>query len=378
MTTTDWSLSETDVLSRVGDALADDRDDVLATVIDVEGSAYRRPGAKMLIRPDDTAGSITAGCLEDEVARVGGEVRESGEPRIETYDLTGGDDALWGHGMGCNGIITVLLEPVDERHRPVVETVAAHEPVAVATVVGGAGTVGERAWYRPDEGFAGGLDEQIREALAGPAAELLGDGGADVVEVETDDGPIEVFVDGIDVPSHLVVLGSGPDVVPVVDLAKRVDFRVSVVSFRGARANRERFPGADAVLSSSPAALGDDLSFDDETYVVVMTHNFVDDGLALETLLDTRVPYIGLMGPRERFEELREEFDDEVSMTGEDVERVHTPIGLDLGGDSPYEVAYSIVGEVLAVANGRSSGHLSARAGPIHDRRDLDAGVAPE
>ena len=376
MTTTDWSVPETEVLSRVGDALDDGRTDVLATVIDVEGSAYRRPGAKMLIRGDETAGSITAGCLEDDVARIGSEVRESGESRIETYDLTGGDDALWGHGMGCNGIITVLLEPVDERHRPVVEAVAAHEPIAVATVVGGAGTLGERAWFHPADGFTGDLDAQLQAELAGPAAELLDEGGADVVEVETDDGAVEVFVDGVDVPPHLVVLGSGPDVVPVADLAKRVDFRVTVVSFRGARASEERFPGADSVVSSSPADLADAVALDDETYVVVMTHNFVDDGLALETLLDTDVPYVGLMGPRERFEELREEFDG--GSLGGDVDRLYTPIGLDLGGESPYEVAYSIVGEVLAVANGRSSGHLSARAGPIHDRRDLDAGLTPE
>jgi len=378
MTRTDWSVPETEVLSGVGDALDAGRDDVLATVIDVEGNAYRRPGAKMLIRDDDTAGSITAGCLEDEVARLGREVRETGDPHVETYDLTGDDDALWGRGMGCNGIITVLLEPITESYRPVVDASAAGEDIGVVTVVDG-DRLGERAYYTPEEEFAGGLTDDLRDELAEPTAGLLAEGNSDTIRIETDDGTIEVFVDGIRAPSHLVIFGSGPDVEPVVDLATRVELRVTVVSFRGAHASEERFPEADTVRSSSPTDVRAVVDFDDDTHAVVMTHNFVDDRLVLEELLDTRTPYIGLMGPQERFEELLEEFvEDGVAVAEDDFERIYTPIGLDLGGESPSRIAYSIVGEVLAVANGRTPGHLTEREEPIHDRLDFDVEIAPE
>lgn len=394
MTETNWSVPETEVLSRIGAALDEERDAVLATVIDVEGSAYRRPGAKMLIEGGESAGSITAGCLEDEVRGLAADVREAGEPRVEAYDLTGEDD-VWGLGVGCNGVITVLLEPLGESYRPIVDAVAANEDIGVVTTVGDDHPdvggdhevgddreldVGARAYYRPDEGFAGELPDWLCGELTEPTAELLERGKAETLRVETDRGAVEVFVDGIDAPPHLVVFGSGPDVGPVVDLAKQVDFRVTVVGFRGAQATPERFPRADRVTASSPAQVRDAVDFDADTYTVVMTHNFLDDQLVLETLLETPAPYIGLMGPRERFEELLEAFAEDGVRIGEDaLDRIYTPIGLDLGGDSPQQIAYSIVAEVLAVANGHTPGHLSEREGPIHERLGADVdGVASE
>jgi xanthine dehydrogenase accessory factor len=376
MSDSNWSVPETEVLSAVGDALDAGREAVLATVIDVEGSAYRRPGAKMMIEDGESAGSVTAGCLEDEVRTLAADVRAAGEPRVETFDLTG-DDGTWGLGMGCNGIITILLEPVDESHRPVVERVAEGEDVGVVTVVDGDRPRGERGYYTPDEGFFGDLPAWLHAELTEPTAALLGQGDTDTLQIDRDEGDVEVFVDGIEAPPHLVVFGSGPDVGPVVDLAKRVDFRVTVVGFRGAQATSEAFPAADEVLASSPANVESAVAFDPDTYAVVMTHNFVDDRLVLEALLDTPVPYIGLMGPTERFEELLDAFADEgVALPEDAFERIHTPIGLDLGGDSPYRIAYSIVGELLTVANDRTPQHLSEREGPIHDRTTADPETA--
>ena len=107
--------------------------------------------------------------------------------------------------------------------------------------------------------------------------------------------------------------------------------------------------------------------FDTNTYVVVMSHNFIDDRFALAELLETDVPYIGLMGPKERFEQMLDEFEQEGETLG-DLDPVYTPVGLDLGGGAPYQVAHSIVGEVLAVKNGREGGHLRAREGTVHNR----------
>ncbi|WP_435077960.1 XdhC family protein [Halococcus sp. AFM35] len=367
MTDTNWEMAETDVLAAIGDTLDREGEAVLATVVDVEGSAYRRPGAKMLITEDGDAGSITAGCLEDEVRGLASEVLDAGRPRIETYDLMADDD-VWGLGMGCNGVITVLLEPLGEGYRPVVERVTNGTDCAVVTVTGGDHPFGERGLYDPEIGFAGDLPEWLTTELAERTTTLLEAGQSETATVETDEGTIEVFVDGIEAPSRLVVVGSGPDVNPVVELAARVGLRTTVVAFRGALSAAD-FPAADAVRTTSPSELPGTAAFDDDTYVVVMTHNFIDDRLALETLLETSVPYIGLMGPRERFGEMVDELAEEGrTLIQNDRDRIYTPIGLDLGGDSPYRIAYSIVAEVLAVESGRTPQHLTERAGPIHDR----------
>ena len=375
MSTNDWSVPETDVFDRIRTALDDGSPAVLATVTAVEGSAYRRPGAKMLLDPDGGGtGSITAGCLEDEVRALAEDVLADGAPRVETWDLTGDDD-VWGLGVGCNGVITVLLEPLTESYRPVVEARLAGDPIGVATVVGGERPdtgVGNRAYYRPDEGFEGDLPESVYERLTGSTASLVESGKGETVTVETDDGTLEVFVEGVRPSPELVVFGSGHDVGPVVELAKLVDFRVTVVPFRGGHADSGRFPGADEVVSASPRDVAEFREWDEDTYAVIMSHNFLDDRIALERLLETPVEYIGLMGPKKRFEEMREEFAEEGrSFTEDELDRIYTPIGLSLGGDTPYQIAYSIVGELLAVANDRTPEHLSRREGPIHDRVEL-------
>ena len=375
MSTTDWSRPETDVFDQIRIALDEDSVAVLATVIAVEGSAYRRPGAKMLLWPDGGGvGSITASCLEDEVRALTADVVSDGAPRVETWDLTGDDD-VWGLGIGCNGVITVLLEPLDESYRPVVNARSAREAVGVATVVGGDtdASVGERAYYRPNEGFTDEtFSEMLRGELADPTRELVASGNAGTLTIDSPEGRVEVYVEGVRPPPELVVFGSGHDVDPVVELAKLVDFRVTVVSFRGGRANADRFPRADAVISASPREVGEIREWDTDTYAVVMSHNFLDDRLALEQLLETPIQYIGLMGPRKRFVEMRDVFAEEGrSFTEDERERIHTPIGLSLGGDAPYQTAFSIVAELLAVVHDRTPQHLTQREGQIHDRVDV-------
>lgn len=312
MSTNDWSLPETAVFDRIRTTLDDGRPAVLATVIDVEGSAYRRPGAKMLIHPEGGgAGSITAGCLEDEVRALAADVLADNAPRVETWDLTGDDD-VWGLGIGCNGVITVLLEPLDESYRPVVNARRADQPIGVATVVSAESehAIANRGYYVPNDGFPedSELPEPIVNDLVEPTQRLVASGKSETVTVETDTGPVDVFVDGVRPPPDLVVFGSGHDVGPVVELATRADFRVTVVSFRGGRTNDDRFPSADAVVSASPREVTDLREWTDDTYAVVMSHNFLDDRLALEQLLDTPVEIDPTEGPQVDSTSLRNQF----------------------------------------------------------------------
>jgi len=384
MTGSNWSVPETEVVQRIRDRLDAEGTDVLATIVGIEGNAYRRPGAKMLLDADGAGvGSITAGCLEDELVRVADEVRAAGEPRLVTYDLMEGEEDVWGLGVGCNGVIEVLLEPLTETYRPAVDAFVDGRDVAVVTVLEGDGPLerGDRAYDDPTDGSLSPVDGDAAawpsETLAGPAAELAERGRADTLTV---DG-VTLFVDGLSAPPELVVFGTGHDVGPVTELAAKNDFRVTVVGFRGAVDVAERFPAADRTVTTSPGTIREDVTLGDDTYAVVMTHNFVDDRLTVETLLDASVPYVGLMGPRDRFEEMLAAFEEEGrTFTDEELAALYTPVGLDLGGGSPYQIAHSIVAEVLAVANDRTPRHLKAREGPIHDRVDVnaDAGVRPQ
>jgi xanthine dehydrogenase accessory factor len=217
--------------------------------------------------------------------------------------------------------------------------------------------------------------EQLLEALAEHANQLLAADASGTVSIRCENNVIDVFVDGVNAPPKLVIFGSGRDVAPVTELAAQIGFHVTVVTFRGAAATADRFPAADRVVSMSPADLGDKISFDAETYAVLMTHNFVDDRLALMELLDTPTEYIGLLGPRERFEDLRSALrGDGYELTEDERDRVYTPVGLNLGGGTPFHVAQSIVAEVTAVHHGRTPKHLTERAGPIHARSPDGAG----
>jgi xanthine dehydrogenase accessory factor len=375
MSESDWSVPEAAVMDAARSLLTAERKAVLATIVHVEGSAYRRPGAKMVVAADgEGTGSITAGCLEDEVVQLAREVAETGIARVETYDLTSDGD-VWGLGVGCNGVIDVLLEPLDVGYRPAIEAFDAGEDLAVCTVLDSEGNlaVGDRAFYDGSEGtFSADWSDELCTALREPAASAAVSGDSHTLTVESDGTTVRVFVDGVPTPPELVVFGTGHDIGPLVDLATKNDFRVTVLGFRGATATEERFPVAEDVRSISPADLREAYDFDKNTYAVVMSHNFVDDRLALEELLDTSVPYVGLLGPRKRFEEMREEFAAEGrTFTPAERDRIYTPIGLDLGGETPYQIAHSIVAELLAVHNDREPGHLSAREGPIHDRAPL-------
>jgi len=367
----DWSVSDADVLAAVGDLLRAGKRGVLATVVDVEGSAYRRPGAKMVVEEGGGGrGHVTAGCLEDEVVDLAAEILATGEPRIETYDLIEDEDDVWGLGVGCNGIIDILIEPIGPAHRPLVEAFDADEPVGAIRVLEGDPSLGATAYYRDGEirAESSAFPDWLADRLAEPADTLVETGTADTITVETDAGSTRVFIDGVRPPPRVAVFGSGHDVGPVVELAKKTGFRVTVVGFRGSVDLAGRFPRADRHVSTSPGRIVEDVEIDD-SYTVVMTHNFVDDRLTVEALLEAGVPYVGLMGPRERFEEMLEAFESEGrSFSEAELDALYTPVGLDLGAGSPYGIATSIVSELLAVHNDRTPDHLSEREGPIHDR----------
>lgn len=373
-----WSVPDRALYDHLRSLRAEDVTAAVATVVGVEGSAYRRPGAK-LVAPDgeDVLGAITAGCLEGPVADLASEARQSGAANVETFDLM--DEEEWGLGLGCNGIIDVLVEPLDDSVDPLLDALASRESAAVLTVVDSddeSVPVGGRTVVTED-GPRGGEDraalpEDAVTAVRDAATDAREAGSSGVVTVERAAGDLAVFVDGVEPAPDLLLFGTQNDVHTVARLGAEAGFRVTVASSRGARADAESFPHAHRVVSTHPTDLSEAVEVPERTYAVLLSHNFVDDRLALEHLLrETDVPYVGLMGPRDRFEEMQAAFAEEgTSFSRAELDRLATPVGLDLGDGSPAGIAMSIVAEALAVHNDAEGGRLRESSGPIHARTD--------
>lgn len=372
-----WSVSTHDLHQALLAYRPNQSEAVVATVVDVEGSAYRRPGAKMLIGPgSDSFGAITAGCLEGPVKDLATRVIDSGAPIVETFDLME-DDGEWGLGLGCNGIIDILLEPLDSSWDPLLEHIESRSPIGTATVVDPAGSslaTGDRVVFDGSTMATVPTREDIPAKVWKPLQtqlEALGpSGGSTTISIEIDGEAVGVFLEWLTPAPDLLLFGSQNDIHPVSKVGRQAGFRVVVASPRGARADAEEFAHAHQVTAVHPMELPTVIDNPERTFAVLMSHNLLEDRLALEALLDTSVDYIGLMGPRERFEELREDYVEDMGkdIPPEDLDRIATPVGLDLGGGEPIQIALSIVAEALALHNDRSGDRLKDLEGPIHKR----------
>jgi xanthine dehydrogenase accessory factor len=356
----------------------------VATVAGVEGSAYRRPGAKRLLEP-------AADARDDPLAALAERALAEG-PVCETFDLTEADDSAasddfaaeeaesLGFGLGYNGVVDVLVEPADGSFRPALERLAEGDRVALLTVVGGDhpdAAVGARAVVGEDGASVPATDARpaLPDDLLAEIRERVGEfaaaGRSDTVAAETERGTAAVFVDGLEPIPELLVFGRDGDVRPVARLAREAGFRVAVAVPRARKDGSEAFPSAHEVVATRPAELAAVVSRPADTYAVLMSHDFAADRLALASLLETDVPHVGVMGPRKRFESMRADLAESgVELSGEDAERVATPVGLDLGGGDPTQIALSVVAEALAVSNGRDGGRLVHGEKPIHPRSE--------
>ena len=332
----------------------------LATVTAIEGSAYRRPGAKLLVEEDGTAhGGVSGGCLEEDVRQTGLEVLRSGRARQRRY-ATGDDETnnVFGFGLGCDGKVDVFVQPVSSEAAcgvwtQVLELLQGDSPFALSTPL--------------DEGGSSEV-VVIGEAgrVAGAAAAELEAEAAAALRVGRSSrrtlGSRAVFTEVLLPPPKLVVCGAGDDARPLVSYAAAAGFRVVVVDHRSAYLTAARVPEAWRRLALRPHEPGE-LPSGRDTYAVVMTHSLRRDTEWVRRLLETEASYIGLLGPRARTSRILD------AVGAEARGRVFGPVGLDLGADGPEQVALSIVAELLAVRSGREPRHLRERELALHARR---------
>ncbi len=333
---------------------------VLATVLHVEGSAYRRPGARMLISADGCTriGTISGGCLEGDIAKKAAWWTAQGDPVVRVYDTLSDEEAVWEFGLGCSGIIHVLLERVES---PATQALLAYldgaqqagREVVIGTVLAAAPDCGHRTGdhlFGGPGAFPGPLAAAARETLDSRHSRLVNTPSA------------SVFVEYVGPPRRLVIFGAGHDVIPVVRQAAALGWDTTVADVRSGYAKPERFPGASRVAMLPPnGPLPEDIEIDRDTAVVVMTHNLQLDARLLPQLLRARPAYLGLLGPRRRLRRVCCE-----AGLDPDALDLHAPAGLDLGGDTPEAIALAITAEIHAALHGRAGGSLRWNLGSIH------------
>jgi xanthine dehydrogenase accessory factor len=347
----------TEVLGRIA-TTGPGRRSALATVVRIRGSAYRRPGAKFLIdESGDTLGGVSGGCLEADVRQVGLALEGDDTSVLRVYETGSGDQAPWGLGVGCEGTVEVFIQTITpalakqfERVRQLLDGDRAFTMSTILT-----GPHAGRLVLADDDGVGGAGGPTFLRTIVERARALLADGVTSLDEL----GGVRVFTETLLPPPWLLVFGAGDDARALVSAAATVGFRVVVVDHRPAYLTPSRFPGATRLGDRRPEEGLQGFPISDDSFAVVMTHASAPDRAWLRHLLATEIPYVGVLGPRDRTARFLAEI-------GSQGERVYGPVGLDVGADGPEQVALSILSELLSVRAGREPRHLREREVEIH------------
>lgn len=347
----------------------------LATLVKVEGSAYRSPGARMLITADgQQVGSISGGCLESDVVKRSHEVLKTGIPSLVKYDTTDEDDLIWGLGLGCQGLAYILIERLNEGQLDVLNVIeqclSTKQAGVVATVFKAETTEVKKSIDRvlqyPDGRMVSSIDNPELEAIIKQNIQSVLQQKKSISQAYVlTEGIAEVFLEVIVPPINLVIFGAGFDVLPVVHFAKQLGWYVTVIDPQARIQTKERFNRCDRVILGSTDQLSSQIKFNDRTVAVTMSHNYLDDLEFLQTLSNICVKYIGILGPKKRTNRLLQDLKAEDCMVSSEQE-LYSPVGLDIGADNPEEIALSIIAEIQAVIKNRPSGFLKDRNAPIH------------
>ena len=331
---------------------------VLATVVRVEGSAYRRPGARMLVTPAGRrVGCVSGGCLERDV-RLRGARLPVGDATIVTYDSTADEETRWTLALGCNGRVDVLIEHLAPAEAATLArlfqtAIESNTPLHLATLL--------RSPH--DSKLAVSTRWTLRELATlsfvwaeAASEELLNLHTARHVTLPTSHGEIDLLLERIDPPQPLVIFGGGWDAVPLLAAAKQLGWHVTIVDPRSAALTNPQFAGADRRVQSAG-----DVSISERTAAVIMHHDYDADRAALAALCDSPAGYVGVLGPHARTQRMM------ADLKRQPTRSLHAPVGLDIGAETPGEIALSVIAEIVAWRSGHAGGRLCERGGAIHE-----------
>jgi len=354
-----------------------ERKAALATVVKVRGSSYRSPGARMLITDDGKwVGSISGGCLEGDALRKARKVMADKMPFTVTYDTREESNQNLGIGLGCNGVIDVLIEPLDASDENNAAAffermISTNSPLALATVfVDDNGLAGKKILVTPEQTRWDELpDSQLKQFVIRDLRLLFDTKLSEAKKYTIQGKETEVFIELLQPSISLIIFGGGFDARPVSHLAKSLGWDVTVTDECVAHIAPLFFPTADKLSLCQRSFIDRDFNITPYTACVLMSHNYEYDRDVLRKLIKTPTPFIGILGPRKRFDKMLVEFEEAgIELSAEDHNRIHSPIGLDIGAEAADEIAVSIVAEIQSKFSNRSGGFLKYRNGPIHQR----------
>ena len=339
----------------------------LATVVQVEGSSYRRPGARMLVTEEGMlTGAISGGCLEGDALKKALLAINQQEKKLVVYDTTDEDDAKLGIQLGCNGIVSILFEPVDaaDAANPIQllkQAIAERKP---AILISG---------YSLSHGKHTGtcridvLEEPVQRKLKAISRQVMTTGVSVHTEILMDHNLQEFYVEYIEPPIALLVIGAGNDAIPMAAFAAQLGWSLTIADGRKTHATGARFPAAETILVGKPEEVLSRFQPDERTAAVLMTHNYNYDLAMLRLLIDQPLPYIGLLGPASKRERMLQELESKgLSLTAEQLHRIYGPTGLDLGSETAAEIALSVTAEIMCVLQHKEPIHLKTKLQAIH------------
>ena len=354
---------------------------ILATVVHVEGSSYRRAGARMLVDEyGNITGAISGGCLEGDALRKAFFALDRQENKLVTYDTSDEEDVVIGAQLGCNGIIQVLFEPINytEENNPceLLKAITEQEvPMAISVVFDLDKTQHQQGTVLVTDENEAVLGQQIskdlQQALLLKGKEVINENASYFAEVTTEEKTHFAFIQIHQPPVKLILVGAGNDAQILAQQADLLGWKVTVTDGRPTHANKERFVGSCQVIVTKPEETLKNINIDNRTCFVLMSHNYNYDLSVLKLLLgNPETPYIGILGPLKKYERMLNELADEsLEVSKEDLAKIHAPVGLEIGAETPAEIGLSILAEIQSVLTNKGARPLKQKTEPIHDTK---------
>ena len=354
----------------------------LATVVHVDGSSYRRPGARMLVDDEGLlTGAISGGCLEGDALRKAMLALAQQKKKLVIYDTSNEDDMTIGIQLGCAGVIQVLFEPINSSlpYNPIElirKSISKRQDAVLLTLFNldfkNQEQNGTCLLMEQDGSLIGNIQyQQMQDAFMEDMKEVLAAGNSIFKSYVIDDVSITAFIEFMKPPISIVIVGAGNDAIPMLQIADTLGWESTIIDGRNTHARPERFASACQVLVSKPEGVLNKIAIDSRTAFVMMTHNYNYDLYMLKALLPMDIPYIGMLGPRKKTERMVHEIrEGGMEVREEMLEKVYGPTGLELGAESPEEIALSIASEILSVMNEAPGGPLKKKNDVIHSRSE--------
>lgn len=366
----------TDIINAYAAAKAAKKKTALATVVKVEGSSYRQPGARMLVTEDGfLTGAISGGCLEGDALRKALLSIHQQQNKLITYNTSTENDSEVGLQLGCNGIVHILFEYINEEvvNNPIqlLQQLKTERKAAIIETIfslkRNAAQIGTVLFYRQDSAILYRNDIAVKSI---PEVKKALENKTTIIKTINDENENEALIEYIEPVIALVVAGAGNDVQPLVTMASLLGWETTIGDGRATHATAKRFPEARETMVVKPENFLDTIQIDDQTYFVLMTHDYKYDLTVLKLLLKRACKYIGILGPKSKLNRMLDDLNAEgILLSEQQLNVIYGPVGLDIGAETSEEIALSVLAEIKGVMSGKTGTSLKYKTQKIHDTK---------